>query len=193
VPLADGNEIGLTWSLGSAVRVWLSVPCDVRKVRVVDLMGNGRVVRARNGTLRLRLDGVAAFLLPQGGTSLRGLSVVRARRARTLRTVCRQRRSATDHRTTRSQTPRIPRRDSLIYARTELLVKTIPATKFRKQCLAILDRLGPEGIVITKHGRPVAKLIPLGADSASLIGSLRGKLRIKGDILSTGVRWDAES
>lgn len=72
-------------------------------------------------------------------------------------------------------------------------MKTIPAAKFKEQCLALLDRVGPEGIVITKHGRPVAKLIPLGAESASLIGSLKGKIRIKGDILSTGVEWDAES
>jgi len=45
----------------------------------------------------------------------------------------------------------------------------------------------PDGIVITKHGKPVAKLIPFPADSASLIGSLRGKLAISGDILSTGL------
>ena len=34
-------------------------------------------------------------------------------------------------------------------------------------------------------------LMPL--DAATLIGSLKGKLTIKGDILSTGVRWNAES
>lgn len=33
-----------------------------------------------------------------------------------------------------------------------------------------------DGIVITKRGKPVAKLIPLDANSASLIGSLRGKI-----------------
>ena len=43
-------------------------------------------------------------------------------------------------------------------------------------------------IVITKRGKPIAKLIPLGTDSATLIGSLRGKLKIKGDIMSTGVK-----
>ena len=73
------------------------------------------------------------------------------------------------------------------------LMTSIPAAKFKEQCLALLDRVDPEGIVITKHGRPVAKLIPLGTDSASLIGSLRGKLKIKGNVLSTGARWDAES
>lgn len=57
----------------------------------------------------------------------------------------------------------------------------------------MLDRVGPEGIVISKHGRPVAKLIPVGAESASLIGSLKGKMRIEGDIFSTGLESDAES
>jgi prevent-host-death family protein len=70
---------------------------------------------------------------------------------------------------------------------------TVPAARFKAQCLSLLDRVGPEGIVITKHGKPVAKLIPIQMDSAALIGSLKGKLTIKGDILSTGLRWDAES
>ena len=65
-------------------------------------------------------------------------------------------------------------------------MRTIPAAEFKAQCLAILDRVDPDGIVITKRGRPVAKLLPLGADSESLIGSLAGKLVIKGDVLSTG-------
>ena len=71
-------------------------------------------------------------------------------------------------------------------------MKRIEAAKFKEQCLSLIDRVDREGIVITKRGRPVAKLIPLGADSASLIGSLKDKLKIKGDLLATGVRWDAE-
>ena len=46
-------------------------------------------------------------------------------------------------------------------------MKTIGATKFREQCLAILDGLEPEG----------------------LIGSLAGKIEFHGDLLSTGTRW----
>ncbi len=69
-------------------------------------------------------------------------------------------------------------------------MKTVPAAQFKAKCLSLLDRVGPEGIVITKHGKPVAKLVPIAADSASLIGSLKGKLAIKGDILSTGIRWN---
>lgn len=72
-------------------------------------------------------------------------------------------------------------------------VTTIGAAQFKRECLAILDRLGPEGIVITKHGKPIAKLVPIETESASLIGSLAGKIRMQGDLLTTGLRWDAES
>ena len=73
-----------------------------------------------------------------------------------------------------------------------MVMKQMSASKFKEQCLALLDRVDPDGIVVTKRGKPVAKLIPFGTDSADLIGSLKGKLRIKGEILSTGIRWDAE-
>lgn len=73
-----------------------------------------------------------------------------------------------------------------------MTMKQIAAAKFKEQCLSLLDEVDQEGIVITKRGRPVAKLIPYAADSASLIGSLKDKLKIKGNILSTGMKWDAE-
>jgi len=53
--------------------------------------------------------------------------------------------------------------------------------------------VGPEGIVITKHGKPVARLVPIGTESGELIGALRSKINIKGDLLSTDVEWDAQS
>lgn len=81
-------------------------------------------------------------------------------------------------------------RDDQYYLST---MREIPAGKFKEQCLALLEQVDPDGIIITKRGKPIAKLIPLAADSASLIGSLRGKLKIKGEIMSTGVEWDAES
>lgn len=73
-----------------------------------------------------------------------------------------------------------------------MAMKQIAAAKFKEQCLALLDEVDQEGIVITKHGKPVAKLIPFAADSAGLIGSLKDRIVIKGDILSTGEAWDAE-
>lgn len=72
-------------------------------------------------------------------------------------------------------------------------MKQIAAARFKEQCLAILDEVDEEGIIITKRGKPVAKLIPIRAESASLIGALADKLRIRGDILSTGLAWRAES
>jgi prevent-host-death family protein len=72
-------------------------------------------------------------------------------------------------------------------------MKTVPAAHFKAQCLALLDKVDPEGIVITKHGKPVARLVPIETESASLIGKFKGKIRIKGKILSTGLSWDAES
>jgi prevent-host-death family protein len=74
-----------------------------------------------------------------------------------------------------------------------MTMRQISASKFKEQCLALLERVDSDGIVITKRGKPVAKLIPLGTDAASLIGSLRGKIKINGDILSTRLRWNAES
>ncbi len=71
--------------------------------------------------------------------------------------------------------------------------KTIGAAQFKEKCLAILDEVGPEGVVVTKHGKPVAKLIPIEMDSADLIGSLEDEIEINGDLLSTGVKWNAES
>jgi prevent-host-death family protein len=71
-------------------------------------------------------------------------------------------------------------------------MKQIAAAKFKEQCLALLDQVDSEGIVITKRGKPVAKLIPIGTDSAQWIGAFKGKLKVKGDVLSTGIKWDAE-
>ena len=73
-----------------------------------------------------------------------------------------------------------------------MTMKSVPAAKFKETCLALLDQVDPEGIIITKHGKPVAKLIPFATDSSDLIGALKGKVRITGDILSTGVAWHAE-
>ncbi len=70
-------------------------------------------------------------------------------------------------------------------------MKTIGAAKFKAECLALLDDLDPDGLVITKRGKPVARLLPFDRQHAELIGSLRDKVEIRGDILSTGIEWDA--
>jgi prevent-host-death family protein len=72
-------------------------------------------------------------------------------------------------------------------------MKRIGAAKFKEHCLALLDKLAPEGLIITKRGKPVARVIPLGRQPADLIGSLREKIEINGDILSTGLSWKADA
>ncbi len=69
----------------------------------------------------------------------------------------------------------------------------ISASKFKEQCLSLLDNIAPEGIIVTKHGKPVARLLPVDSGCASLIGSMKGKVKASGDVFSTGIRWNAES
>jgi len=72
-------------------------------------------------------------------------------------------------------------------------MKTMGAAKFKAQCLALFDKLSPEGIVITKHGKPVARVLPYPQQPEAMIGALRDKIIVRGDILSTGKSWDADA
>lgn len=71
-------------------------------------------------------------------------------------------------------------------------MRTIGAAKFKSQCLALLDEVDDEGLVITKHGRPVARLVAVRGEPKNLIGAWKGRVAVAGDILTTGARWDAE-
>jgi prevent-host-death family protein len=71
--------------------------------------------------------------------------------------------------------------------------REVPAGEFKAKCLALLDEVGVTGetLVITKRGRPVAKLVP--ADDLAP-RSLLGSVRRERDIVSpTGEVWEAES
>jgi hypothetical protein len=65
--------------------------------------------------------------------------------------------------------------------------KKIAATRFREQCLTLLDKLPDEGIVITKHGRMLARVMPYREGNRDLIGCLSDKIAIDGDLESTGI------
>lgn len=71
-------------------------------------------------------------------------------------------------------------------------MNVIDAAKFKEQCLALLDNLGSDGLIITRRGRPFARLLPLEPRDAELIDSLRDKIIVRGDVLSTRVDWDAD-
>ena len=71
-------------------------------------------------------------------------------------------------------------------------MRAIGAAKFKEQCLALLDNLDSDGLVVTKHGKPVARVIPFPATPEKLIGSLKNRLVIHGDVMTTGVEWNPD-
>jgi prevent-host-death family protein len=66
-------------------------------------------------------------------------------------------------------------------------MRTMQATKFKSQCLAVIDEVQKTGqpLVITKRGKPVVRLVPEGNDVDEIFDSLRGKAKIVGDIINT--------
>lgn len=63
--------------------------------------------------------------------------------------------------------------------------KTMAAGKFKATCLALMDDVNEKDfeVVITKHGKPVAKLIPFAATKDSIFGFMEGKGKITGDVV----------
>lgn len=76
-----------------------------------------------------------------------------------------------------------------------VMEQRIAAGAFKAQCLGLLDEVDREHkeIVITKRGRPVARLVPVRQESAVVFGRLKGTGRIVDDILSTGESWEADA
>jgi prevent-host-death family protein len=73
--------------------------------------------------------------------------------------------------------------------------KEIPASVFKNSCLQLIDRVGQtrEEIVVTRYGRPVAKLVAFEEGKAPLFGHLAGSVTIHGDLMAPlDVEWDAE-
>ena len=64
--------------------------------------------------------------------------------------------------------------------------KTIPAGAFKARCLAIMDEVQAkrQAVVITKRGKPVAKLVPVEQAKDDIFGFFKGKIKINGDIVS---------
>jgi prevent-host-death family protein len=72
----------------------------------------------------------------------------------------------------------------------------IPAGEFKAKCLQVIDEVQRlrMPIVITKRGKPVAKLVPLDEHTGSFVGSMKGTMEIIGDIISpSDVKWEADA
>lgn len=65
-------------------------------------------------------------------------------------------------------------------------MRTIAAGVFKTNCLTIMDEVKSkrETVVITKHGHPVAKLVPVNADVDEIFGFFADKGSITGDVVS---------
>jgi prevent-host-death family protein len=63
-------------------------------------------------------------------------------------------------------------------------MQKIPAAQFKAKCLAVMDQVSQSGqpVIITKHGKPVVKLVPVEIDGKDIFGFMAGKARIVGDI-----------
>ena len=75
--------------------------------------------------------------------------------------------------------------------------KTIPAGAFKARCLAIMYEVQAkrEAIVITKRGKPVAKLVPVEKEKDDIFGFMKGKLTVLGDVVSPIIDpadWDTD-
>lgn len=71
----------------------------------------------------------------------------------------------------------------------------ISASEFKARCLELMDTVHDrhDPIVITKHGIPVAKLVPFEEQRPGLVGSMRGTVLWYGDLISPiDVEWDAD-
>jgi prevent-host-death family protein len=65
-------------------------------------------------------------------------------------------------------------------------MKTMAAGEFKARCLRVMDGVQStrEAVVITKNGKPVAKLVPADEPSDEVFGCLAGEIEILGDIES---------
>jgi prevent-host-death family protein len=65
-------------------------------------------------------------------------------------------------------------------------MKKVAAGSFKTKCLAIMDDVQAkrETVVITKHGKPVAKLVPVNDDNDEIYNFLAGKGAVTGDVVS---------
>ena len=70
---------------------------------------------------------------------------------------------------------------------------TIAAGEFKSKCLKLLDEVAEtrETLVITKHGKPVAQVMPMPQEG-DFVGSMKGSVLWEGDIISPiDVEWEA--
>ena len=66
-------------------------------------------------------------------------------------------------------------------------MKIVIASEFKAKCLKIMDEVAATGepVIITKHGVPVAQVVPAVQKPETLFGALKGSVTILGDIVGS--------
>lgn len=73
--------------------------------------------------------------------------------------------------------------------------REISAGEFKAKCLRLMDEVQEtrQPLVITKRGKPVAKLVPADETRPRLFGALKGTASILGDIVApVDETWNAD-
>jgi prevent-host-death family protein len=72
-------------------------------------------------------------------------------------------------------------------------MRKIAAAAFKAHCLTLMEdvRSTREPVVITKRGKPVAKLVPLDSESDDFIGRLKGVFEAVGDLDADPPEWES--
>jgi prevent-host-death family protein len=71
----------------------------------------------------------------------------------------------------------------------------IAAGEFKAKCLHLLDEVQRtrQELIVTKRGRPVARVLPAEPPASAIFGRMKGTVEIVGDIVApTGERWQAD-
>ena len=77
--------------------------------------------------------------------------------------------------------------------------RQIAAASFKANCLRLMDEVAQQrtSLVITKRGKPIAKLVPIDDKPIDLFGYMAGTIKICGDIIGPidDLEWtgDAEN
>ncbi len=73
---------------------------------------------------------------------------------------------------------------------------TVKASEFKAKCLQLMDDVAAGGgeVIITKHGRPISRLVPYRTKPFTLFGIDRDRIQVLGDIVGpVDVAWEAET
>jgi prevent-host-death family protein len=74
-----------------------------------------------------------------------------------------------------------------------MVMKSVPISEFKAKCLGLIEQVDKtrQPLRITRHGRPVAEVIPAGPErTRKFVGDMIGTAKIVGDIVSPVIDLD---